>query len=377
MTKWKIPLFKIHWNKDDVNSVATIIKKGMYWATGPEIIEFENKISNYIGRKYSVTFNSGTSALHASLLSYKIERGNEIIVPSFSFISTANAPLFVGAKPIFADIEDQTFGLDPEDVKEKINNRTKAIIPVHYGGSPCLIRELKEIAEDYNLILIEDCAEAFGAKIKNMKVGTYGDSSMFSFCANKVISTGEGGAITTDSKKIYEKLKLLRSHGRDENSNYFSSTEQMAYISLGFNYRLSNITASLGISQINKVDEIIEMRRKRAAYITSKMHEIKEVITPISLDEYFNVYQLYSIRVNAKLRDKLSKYLAEAGIMTKVYFSPIHKTRFYLKNLETTPKLPITDKISGEILSLPIYPDIKNAEITYICNKINSFFKAD
>tara|TARA_B100002003_G_C14148837_1_gene552502 strand:+ start:238 stop:1371 length:1134 start_codon:yes stop_codon:yes gene_type:complete len=377
MTKWKIPLFKIHWNKDDVNSVATIIKKGMYWATGPEIIEFENKISNYIGRKYSVTFNSGTSALHASLLSYKIERGNEIIVPSFSFISTANAPLFVGAKPIFADIEDQTFGLDPEDVKEKINNRTKAIIPVHYGGSPCLIRELKEIAEDYNLILIEDCAEAFGAKIKNMKVGTYGDSSMFSFCANKVISTGEGGAITTDSKKIYEKLKLLRSHGRDENSNYFSSTEQMAYISLGFNYRLSNITASLGISQINKVDEIIEMRRNRAAYITSKMHEIKEVITPISLDEYFNVYQLYSIRVNAKLRDKLSKYLAEAGIMTKVYFSPIHKTRFYLKNLETTPKLPITDKISGEILSLPIYPDIKNAEITYICNKINSFFKAD
>ena len=377
MTKWKIPLFKIHWNKDDVNSVATIIKKGMYWATGPEIIEFENKISNYIGRKYSVTFNSGTSALHASLLSHKIERGNEIIVPSFSFISTANAPLFVGAKPIFADIEEQTFGLDPEDVKEKINNRTKAIIPVHYGGSPCLIRELKEIAEDYNLILIEDCAEAFGAKIKNMQVGTFGDSSMFSFCANKVISTGEGGAITTDSKKIYEKLKLLRSHGRDENSNYFSSTKQMDYVSLGFNYRLSNITASLGISQINKVDEIIEMRRKRAAYMTSKMHEIKEVITPISLDAYFNVYQLYSIRVNAKLRDKLSKYLAEAGIMTKVYFSPIHKTRFYLKNLETTPKLPITDKISGEILSLPIYPDIKNAEITYICNKINSFFKAD
>ena len=377
MTKWKIPLFKIHWNKDDVNSVATIIKKGMYWATGPEIIEFENKISNYIGRKYSVTFNSGTSALHASLLSHKIERGNEIIVPSFSFISTANAPLFVGAKPIFADIEEQTFGLDPEDVKEKINNRTKAIIPVHYGGSPCLIRELKEIAEDYNLILIEDCAEAFGAKIKNMQVGTFGDSSMFSFCANKVISTGEGGAITTDSKKTYEKLKLLRSHGRDENSNYFSSTKQMDYVSLGFNYRLSNITASLGISQINKVDEIIEMRRKRAAYMTSKMHEIKEVITPISLDAYFNVYQLYSIRVNAKLRDKLSKYLAEAGIMTKVYFSPIHKTRFYLKNLETTPKLPITDKISGEILSLPIYPDIKNAEITYICNKINSFFKAD
>ena len=374
---WKIPLFKIYWDKEDINSITTTVRKGMYWATGPNIEKFEEKISQYVGRKYAVTFNSGTSALHAAFLSHGIGRGDEVIVPSFTFIATANAPLFVGAKPIFADIEDETFGLDPEDVKEKINNRTKAIIPVHYGGSPCLIRELKEIAEDYNLILIEDCAEAFGAKIKNMQVGTFGDSSMFSFCANKVISTGEGGAITTDSKKIYEKLKLLRSHGRDENSNYFSSTEQMAYISLGFNYRLSNITASLGISQINKVDEIIEMRRKRAAYITSKMHEIKEVITPISLDEYFNVYQLYSIRVNAKLRDKLSKYLAEAGIMTKVYFSPIHKTRFYLKNLETTPKLPITDKISGEILSLPIYPDIKNAEITYICNKINSFFKAD
>ena len=372
---WKIPLFKIYWNKEDINSITTTVRKGMYWATGPNIEKFEEKISQYVGRKYAVTFNSGTSALHAAFLSHGIGRGDEVIVPSFTFIATANAPLFVGAKPIFADIEDETFGLDPEDVKEKINNKTKAIIPVHYGGSPSLIRELKEIAEDYNLILIEDCAEAFGAKIKNKKVGTYGDSSMFSFCSNKVITTGEGGAITTDSKEIYEKLKLLRSHGRVENSDYFSSAERMDYVVLGFNYRLSNITAALGLAQINKVDEIIEMRRSKAKYMTSKLRDIREVITPNTLNGYFHVYQLYSIRVNAKLRDKLSKHLAEAGIMTKVYFHPVHKTSFYRHKLKYNSKLSITEKISSEILSLPIYPHITNKEVTYICEKINSFLQ--
>ena len=167
---WKIPLFKIYWDGEDVEVVTEAIKAGMNWAVGPNVEQFEDLIAKYVGTKYTVTFNSGTSALHAALLAHGIKAGDEVIVPSFTFIATANAPLFVGAKPVFADREEETFGLDPEDVKEKITEKTKAIMPIHYGGCACKIRELKEIAEDNNLLLIEDAAESLGARIKNKKV---------------------------------------------------------------------------------------------------------------------------------------------------------------------------------------------------------------
>jgi perosamine synthetase len=210
---FKIPLFKIYWDKDDLKSVNNVISRGTYWATGPEIEQFENKLSDYVGLKHAVTFNSGTSALHAVLLAHGIKSGQEVIVPSFTFTSTANAPIFVGATPVFAEIEDKTYGLDPEDVKEKINIKTKAIIPLHYGGCPCMIEELAEIAEDHNLILIEDAAESLGSKVKNKLVGSFGDTAMISFCQNKIITTGEGGCIVTNSDEICNKLKLIRSHG--------------------------------------------------------------------------------------------------------------------------------------------------------------------
>ena len=170
-----------------------------------------------------LTFNSGTSALHALLLSYGIGPGDEVIVPSFTFIATANAPKFVGAKPVFADIEDITFGLDPRAVEAKITPKTKAIIPVHYGGFPCKIRELKKIADDHGIMLIEDAAEAFGASVKGKMVGTFGDSAIMSFCQNKIITTGEGGAVVTDNKELYERMKLIRSHGRPDTVDYFST----------------------------------------------------------------------------------------------------------------------------------------------------------
>ena len=371
----KIPLFKIYWDEEDIEMVNGVIRSGAYWTRGPNIEEFEKMISEYIGTKYCVTFNSGTSALLSLLLSYGIKKGDEIIVPSFTFISTANAPLFVGAKPIFAEIEDRTYGLDPEDVKKKITNKTKAIIPIHYGGSPCLIRELKEIAEDYNLLLIEDAAESFGAKIKDKKVGTFGDSAMLSFCQNKIITTGEGGAIVTDSKEVYEKLKLIRSHGRRENSNYFTSSEYMDYITLGYNFRMSDITAALGISQLRKVDKIIEMRRKNAEYMTKELSKIDEIIIPKPLKDYFRVYQLYTIRVKKgeKMRNDLIKYLTEKGIATKVYFYPVHLTQFYRDKFGyKEDKLPITEEVAKQVLTLPIYPGLKKEEMDYIIEKIKN-----
>jgi len=373
--KWKIPLFKIYWDNDDVKSVTGAIKKGMYWAVGPNIEKFEKRIAEYIGTRYAVVFNSGTSALHAALLAYGIQRGDEVIVPSFTFIATANAPLFVGAKPVFADIEERTFGLDPEDVKEKITRKSRAIIPVHYGGCPCLIRELKEIAEDHHLILIEDAAESFGARIHDKKVGTFGDSAMLSFCQNKIITTGDGGVTVTNSKETCEKMKLIRSHGRLETQDYFSSTEYIDYVTLGYNFRMPNIMAALGISQLRKVDKIIEMRRKNAKYMTEGLKQVKEIATPSTPKDCHHVYQMYTIRVDANSRDDLMKYLANNGIMTKVYFSPVHLTDFYGNELKYEYKLPVTEEVSSRVVTLPMFPTLTMEEMEYMIKKMKGFYE--
>jgi len=373
-TAWEIPLFKIYWDEDDVEAVTESIRAGMNWATGPNVMKFEESIASYVGTEYAVTFNSGTSALHAALLAHGLKNVDEVIVPSFTFIATANAPLFIGAKPVFADIEDETFGLDPEDVKEKITKKTKAIIPIHYGGCPCKIRELKEIAEDHNLILIEDAAESLGARIGNKKVGTFGDSAMLSFCQNKIITTGEGGAIVTDSREMYERLKLLRSHGRLETQDYFSSSEIMDYITLGYNFRMSNITAALGIAQLRKADKIIEMRRKNVEYLAAQLKDIEDVTTPKTPKDYYNVYQMFTIKISATIRDDLIKYLADKAVMAKVYFPPIHLTDFYKNKLRCINNLPVTEELSSKVLTLPMHPTLTDEEMDYMSNEIKNFF---
>jgi len=369
-------LFKIYWDEEDIKMVNSVIKSGAYWATGPNIEKFEKKMSEYIGTKYCVTFNSGTSALHATLLAYGIKEDDEVVVPSSTFISTANAPLFVGAKPVFADIEKKTFGLDPESVKEKISKRTKAIIPIHYGGCPCLIKELKQITDDYNLILIEDAAESLGGKIKDDKVGTFGDSAMFSFCQNKIITTGEGGAVTTDSKKIYEKLKLIRSHGRQEDVNYFTSSAYFDYTTLGYNFRMSDITAALGMAQLKKIDKIIKMRRENADYMTKRLSKVEGMVLLKPPHDYFHVHQMYTVCIKEgnEVRNNLMGYLAEMGIMTKVYFYPVHLTQFYRDKFGyERGELPLTEEISDHVLTLPMYPELTINEIDYIAKKIELF----
>jgi perosamine synthetase len=370
---WKIPLFKIYFDETDIRNVTDSLNTGMNWAIGPNIDQFEKGLSNYIGSKYCTTFNSGTSALHALLMAYKIGKGNEIIVPSFTFIATANSPLFVGAKPVFADIEEETYGLDPEDVVRRITPKTRAIMPIHYGGCPCKIRELREIAQDHHLLLIEDAAESLGATIGNKKVGSFGDAGMLSFCQNKIITTGEGGAIVTDSKETFEKLKLIRSHGRLETSDYFTSTDIFDYVTLGFNFRMSNITAALGVAQLQKVDKIIKMRRDLAGEYIKKLSKLRGNIKfnhfPYG---YSQVFQLFSIRANK--RDDLIQHLANNGIMTKIYFSPIHTTHFYQKVLKYTSDLPVTEKVSSEILSLPFYPRMSRTDLEFVVDSIDQFY---
>ena len=374
--KHNIPLFKIYWDKNDVKSVSDSVRRGMNWACGSNIETFERIIGKYLGVKYVLTFNSGTSALHALLLAYNIGKGDEVIVPSFTFIATANVVLMVGAKPVFADIELERYGLDPEDVKRKITSKTKAIIPVHYGGCPCKIREIKRIAEKNKLLLIEDAAESFGAREHGKFVGTFGDSAMFSLCQTKVFTTGEGGFITTNSKEVYEKLKLLRSHGRAETANYFTSCEHMDYVALGYNFRMPDIIAALGISQIKKVDKLIALRRNKAKYMTSILSGTKDVIIPLFPSSIYHVYQEYYIRIKdgELVRNTLKKYLAEKGIGTRISFPPIHKSKFY-KKLGYKDILKNTEFVASCALTLPLYPSLAKNEIDYIVNQIKIFFK--
>ena len=373
--KWKIPLYKIFTDRDDNKAVNKVLQRGMDWAIGHEIAEFEKKIANYIGTKYCVAFNSGTSAGHAALLAININSG-EVIVPSFTFISTANWPLMVNAKPKFVDIEEENFGLSPERVKVEITKNTKAIIPIHYGGLPCKIVEINRIARNKKITLIEDCAESFGAKIKGVSVGTFGQMSIFSFAPNKILTTGEGGAICTDSRKIFEKLQLIRSHGRKVNENYFKTSQLSDYISIGYNWRMSSITAALGLSQFDKLDRIIQLRRQHARFYVSKLKKIKEIKLPDAPKDHLHVYQLFTIQLkNNLIRNELQKFLASRGIMTKIFFEPIHLSNFYKKSGFGKKSLSNTEKISRTVLSLPIFPGLKSEEIIHICDSIKEFFQ--
>lgn len=376
----KIPLFKIYWDEDDIRAVTGSIRRGMNWATGPNIEKFEDLISKYLGVKYALVFNSGTSALHAVLIAYGIGSGDEVIVPSFTFITTANAPLFVGAKPVFADIEEETYGLDPKDVERKITSKTKIIIPMHYGGVVCgKIKELQKIAKKHKLLLIEDAAESFGAKLNQEMVGTFGDAAMLSFCQTKVFTTGEGGCIVTDSKEIAQKLKLLRSHGRDESGEYFSTGECLGYVDLGYNWRMPDCIAALGISQIKKVKKLIKMRRDKAKYLTKILSQLnlEDIIIPKFPANIHYVYQEYPIRIKSgeKTRDNLKNYLSKKRIGARISFRPIHLTYFYKNVLGYRDKLETTEKIASQALSLPIYPGLVKKEMDYIAKEIKNFYK--
>ena len=376
-TKWKIPLYKVFTDEKDIKQISNVLKRGMDWAIGPEIEKLESSLAQYIGRKYCVTFNSGTSAGHAALIALGISDKSEVMVPSFTFISTANWPLMVRASPKFVDTEMQTYGMDPKDLESKISKKTKAVIPIHYGGLPCKINEIKEISNKNKFYLIEDAAESFGASLNGRKIGSFGTVSIFSFAGNKILTTGEGGALCTDSKELYEKIKLIRSHGRQLHSEYFSSMQDHDYFSLGYNWRMSSITAALGLSQLDKIEKIIDMRRNNAKYYQSKLKNIKEISLQEELPGFKHVYQFYPILLrNSTVSAKLMNFLASKGIMTRVFFKPVHKTMFFSKIGYGSLNLPNTEKISKQILALPMFPTLQKEEINYIIDTITKFFES-
>ena len=294
------------------------------------------------------------------------------LIPLATGIGSAIGVVLAGSYLI-----EKTFGIDPELIKEKITSSTKAIIPMDYGGMSCQISEIKEYAENNNLLLIEDAAESLGSSVNGKKIGSMADATVFSFCGNKVLTTGEGGAVVTNSRDTYEKIKLIRSHGRLDQTNYFENPSSSQYLDLGYNWRMSSITAALGISQLNKLEKIIQMRKDNANYISSKLSKFSQIKVPTPPNDYDHIYQMYTIRLPDKdIRDSLHDFLSTRGIFSKVYFTPIHSTLFYKQKFDIDRNsLSVTEKISNQILTLPLYPNMTMEEKDLLIQTVSEFFE--
>jgi len=366
-----LPLFKMSNGKESAEAASSVLLRESSWACGPEIEEFEKKFADYIGRKYAVSFNSGTSALHAMFLAYSIGKRSDVIIPSFTFIATANSVKATSARPIFGDIEEETYGLNLADIENRITNETKAIMPIHYAGCPARdICEIAELASVHDLFLFEDAAQSLGASIGSRRVGTFGDCAMFSFCQDKIITTGgEGGILVLDDKHMYQMLKLIRSHGRADDASYFTSHSAGQYVSHGYNWRLSSMQAAIGIAQMSKMEENIEKRKRNKEVYIEKLKNIYDIELPAIPYSFNHVYQKFTIRIKNNKRDKVREYLSKNGIGCKAYFDvPVHKTMYYTTSVEHN--LPITEKVASEVLSIPMYPSLGEDDIIFITDKI-------
>jgi len=373
-----IPFFVPWITKDDKNAVLKALKSR--WLTGgPLASQFERMFGEYIGVKHAVSVSSCTAGLHLAMRILNIKPGDEVIVPVFTFAATANAPIFCGARPVFADIDERTFNISPDDILEQITNKTKAIIPVHYGGQACDMKEILEIAEDHKLSIVEDCAHSLGADYRGEKTGKFGTMGCFSFYPTKIITTLEGGMITTNDEHIAEKLRILREHGMTRSAAQRELEAKWYYdiVDLGYNYRLNELQAALGISQLKRVEEGIERRINLANYYTKKLSSpvLRGIIPPYKAPNRTHIFHLYVVRVQKDVagitRDELFKRLTEAGIGLSVHYTPLHMFSFYKKFLKKKSKgFPVAERVYKQILSLPLFPTLTKKKIDFIIKKI-------
>lgn len=351
-----IPLFEIAWDERDVENVIDSVERGMYWAKGPYVTEFEERLADYLGVEHAIAVNSGTTALVTALEAHGIGSGDEVIVPPFTFIATANAVKLVDADPVFVDIERDTYGIDPVAVREAISPNTAAIIPVHIYGAVCRIKELRRVAEDHGIPLIEDAAAALGATAGDNLAGTIGDSAAFSFAQNKIAATGEGGAVVTDDEEIAKRAKLYRSHGR-ATEDYFTSSESGQYVRLGSNYRMPDVVAAMGCAQMAKIDDLIAGRRGAARRLNEGLADLDGIEPHRGREEDRHVYQLYTVTLDVSIdRNALIDGLTNRGIASKVYWDPIHLTDYYRESDGyESGAFPTAEDVASRVLSLPIH----------------------
>ncbi len=358
--------------EDDIQAVSEVLRSG-YLTTGPKVDEFEKVVADYVGAKYAVAIANGTAALHAACFAAGIKEGDEVITTPITFAASANCVLYCGGKPVFADIDSKTYNISPESIKEKITNKTKAIIAVHFTGQPCDMDEIHKIAKEHNLLVIEDAAHALGAEYKGKKIGSLSDMTTFSFHPVKHITTGEGGMIVTDDEKLYQKLKLFRAHGITRDENLLINNEGAWYYEqqyLGYNYRITDIQCALGISQLKKLDGFIKRRREIAKIYDEAFKDNENIIIPYQKEGCFNNYHLYVIQILGKNRKEVFDELRSQGIGVNVHYIPVHKHPYYQNNGYKNVSCPNAEEIYKHIISIPIYPKLKDEEIKYVIDNV-------
>ena len=344
---------------------------------GPQLEKFESNFAKYTKSKYAIAVSNCTAALHLSLKSMGIKQNDEVIIPDLTFVADANAILACNAKPVLVDINKDNFFISPSSVKKAITKKTKAIIPVHIYGQAYNIKEIHDLAHENNLKIVEDCAHAVGTFQNGKHVGNFGDTGCFSFYPTKNITTAEGGMVITNSKKIAEKVRQLRTHGMTKSlQNRYSSDYPWIFDinEPGYNYRLDEIRSALGISQLKRISKINQLRKIAASYYHKKLKNISGIILPDMVNDKTHSYHLYTIRITKlyKLsRDQLYTKLKENGIRTTVYWMPIHKYSAYRKYAKVS-NVKNTEKIYNEILALPLFPNISKNHQDAVINIIKS-----
>lgn len=355
--------------KKERQYVNDCLKTNWISSAGKYIEQFEQSFSSYCGRRYGITTTNGTTALHLALAAAGIGKGDEVIVPSFSIASTVFAVIYCGAKPVFADIEADTGNIDPSLIEKLITKKTKAIISVHIYGHPCDMDALSKISSKYKLMMIEDAAECHGGKYKNKKIGSFGLISCFSFYANKIITTGEGGMILTDDKRVAERAKRLKNLD-------FHPPRRFWHEEVGFNMRMTNLQAAIGCAQLERIETFIKARRRNAKIYNRLLKDVKGLLLPVERDDCFNVYWMYSIRVSGNFgcsRDQLIKELASRDIEARTYFLPLHQQPFLKEfGFAVKRKLPVTENWGECGLYLPSGSNLKKSEIETVCRAVRS-----
>jgi len=364
-----IPLSKPWIIEEDIKAVEEVLRTP-YLSLGPKLPEFESILASVAKRKYAVAVNSGTSALHLIIRSLGIKDGDEVITTPFSFIASSNCVLFERAKPVFVDIDPKTYNINPDLIEERITEKTKAILAVDVFGQPADWDKLTEIAKRHDLYLIEDSAEAIGSEYKGRSTGSFGAASVFAFYPNKQITTGEGGVLLTDDENIYKLSRSMRNQGRGEDESWLYHTR------LGYNYRISDINCALGISQLKRLEKIIEMRDNVAKIYTQKLSEIDEIITPyVHPDTTKMSWFVYVIRLGDRFgnvhRDEIIKELGNRQIQTRNYFEAIHLEPFYIEQFGYKKgDFPVTEFVSERTIALPFYTTMSEEEIDYVVKNL-------
>jgi perosamine synthetase len=365
--KYKIPVYRPSLDGNEKKYVLECLESTWISSKGKFVNLFETEFANYLGVKYATGVCNGTIALHLALLGLDLKENDEIIVPSFTYIASVNSITYVNSTPVFADILIDNWQIDHNDVIKKITPNTKGIMPVHIYGHPSNVEKLSHIAKEHNLYLVEDCAEALGSKINNKHVGTFGSVSTFSFFGNKTITTGEGGMVATNDEELFMRIKKIKGQGLAHGREYWHDV-------IGHNFRMTNIAAAIGLAQLERIDIILEKKKKVAKAYRQELADL-----PIGFQtENSNVehsYWMFNILVeNSKVREKLREYLKVKGIETRPTFYPIHTMPMYSHYNKI---LPVTENIAYRGITLPSNPDLNDDEIKYICNNIKTFYETD